>query len=110
MTVYEDSTIADLATIIALCTAAPSPWLMMNRYRTATTDTALEEVLTDMHNDIVSHGGTTVGSWRAQWEVTRIAEALQGIEDHEQTSVTCQTPDDQVELVVSIGGMAVETP
>lgn len=50
------------------------------------------------------------GKSRYMQHLKAIREALQGIEDHDKTEISCQTAEDGVHLVVSIGGSVVEIP
>lgn len=110
MSFYEDSTIADLAVILALADKSYSAGTMFNRFRLATGDADLAEVLLDSLNDTNPSGSLRPGLYDERRAYNAAVDALQGIEDNAQTEVSCQTPNDEVSLIVSIGGSVVEMP
>lgn len=108
MSFYEDSTIGDLAVVIAVCQTAYNAKGMLLRFRNASNDADLVEVLTHMISDASEplFGGVHSHSTL----LLRIAEALQGIEDQDQAAIQVTADDGAVTLLLATGGTTVEFP
>lgn len=110
MSFYEDSTLLDLPVILTLVSLAGNQSPIIYAFVNATADEDLAEVLNDLALNMHAVDPLRQGQPAVTVAIRAIQDALQGIEDSEQTAVSCQTPNDEVSLVVSIGGSVVEMP
>lgn len=132
MSYYTDATIADLPTVLELIRGGSKPDVMMARFVADVADADLLEVLLHLTADAGGnnkqgrarndHGigkildrildsNAQVDALAELWmRPVEIAEALQGIEDREQTTISVDTKSDGTILRVGTGGTVVEFP
>ena len=110
MSFYEDSTIADLPVIIQMAQGSYNQKNILDLFINDSLDADLVQVLSAYQAVNATAGRVNYGLNTFHTRIVELIDALQGIEDNKQTTVTCQTPDDSVDLVVSIGGSVVEAP
>ena len=109
MSFYEDATIADLDAVLQLVRINPLPVVVIVRFVQALPTGDLKEVLQDLMGDIAGGTYPVAGELTVAAAQIQAADALQGIEDQEQASVSLSTTNDGDTLVFNTGGTAIET-